>query len=158
MSGNEVNGVAIDKTVQGVFDKAIRLIDAQNESTGSTDTADTKEYKLRTLSILNNLIDDAYPASSNYAVTDGERPALDDLTAFTDEIDMDAYVVRSVLPCGLAAKLLSEENPALADYFQQLYEQRLVKAKLGVPAAFENIGGDDGGAYGGIEYGEFSRW
>ena len=45
--------VAIDKTVQGVYDKAIRLIDAQNENTGSTDTSDTKEYKLRTLSILN---------------------------------------------------------------------------------------------------------
>ena len=28
--------VAIDKTVQGVYDKAIRLIDAQNENTGST--------------------------------------------------------------------------------------------------------------------------
>ena len=56
------------------------------------------------------------------------------------------------------AKLLSEENPALANYFQQLYEQRLIKAKLGVPAAFEDIGGEPGGAYGGIEYGEFSRW
>lgn len=150
--------VAIDKTVQGVYDKAIRLIDAQNENTGSTDTSDTKEYKLRTLSILNNLIDDAYPSSSNYTVADGERPELDDLTAFTDEIYMDAYVVRSVLPCGLAAKLLSEENPVLANYFQQLYEQRLIKAKLGVPAAFEDIGGETCGAYGGIEYGEFSRW
>ena len=29
-------------TVQDIFDSAIRLIDEQNESTGSTETADTK--------------------------------------------------------------------------------------------------------------------
>ena len=64
--------------------------------------------------------------------------------------------MRSVLPCGLAAKLLSEENPTLADFFWQLYEQRLAKAREGVPASFESI--EDGLPYGGIEYGEFARW
>lgn len=93
------------------------LIDAQNENSGSTDNSDTTEYKVRTLGILNNLIDDVYPASDTFAIgEDGKRPALDDLTSFSDEIKMDPYIVRSVLPCGLAAKLLSEENPTLADF------------------------------------------
>ena len=149
--------MSIDLSVQGVFDKAMYLIDAQNESTGSTDNSDTTEYKVRTLGILNNLIDDAYPASDTFAIgEDGKRPALDDLTSFFDEIRMDPYIVRSVLPCGLAAKLLSEENPTLADFFWQLYEQRLAKARAGVPASFESI--EDGLPYGGIEYGEFARW
>ena len=149
--------MSIDLSVQSVFDKAMYLIDAQNESTGSTDTSDTTEYKVRTLGILNNLIDDAYPASDTFAIgEDGKRPALDDLTSFSDEIKMDPYIVRSVLPCGLAAKLLSEENPTLADFFWQLYEQRLAKARAGVPASFESI--EDGMPYGGIEYGEFARW
>lgn len=149
--------MSIDLSVQSVFDKAMYLIDAQNESTGSTDTSDTTEYKVRTLGILNNLIDDAYPASDTFAIgEDGKRPALDDLTSFSDEIKMDPYIVRSVLPCGLAAKLLSEENPTLADFFWQLYEQRLAKARAGVPASFESI--EDGLPYGGIEYGEFARW
>lgn len=149
--------MSIDLRVQGVFDKAMYLIDAQNESTGSTDNSDTTEYKVRTLGILNNLIDDAYPASDTFAIgEDGKRPALDDLTSFSDEIKMDPYIVRSVLPCGLAAKLLSEENPTLADFFWQLYEQRLAKARAGVPASFESI--EDGLPYGGIEYGEFARW
>ena len=149
--------MSIDLSVQGVFDKAMYLIDAQNESTGSTDNSDTTEYKVRTLGILNNLIDDAYPASDTFAISeDGKRPALDDLTSFSDEIKMDPYIVRSVLPCGLAAKLLSEENPTLADFFWQLYEQRLAKARAGVPASFESI--EDGLPYGGIEYGEFARW
>lgn len=149
--------MSIDLSVQGVFDKAMYLIDAQNESTGSTDNSDTTEYKVRTLGILNNLIDDAYPASDTFAIgEDGKRPALDDLTSFPDEIKMDPYIVRSVLPCGLASKLLSEENPTLADFFWQLYEQRLAKARAGVPASFESI--EDGLPYGGIEYGEFARW
>lgn len=149
--------MSIDLSVQGVFDKAMYLIDAQNESTGSTDNSDTTEYKVRALGILNNLIDDVYPASDTFAISeDGKRPALDDLTSFSDEIKMDPYIVRSVLPCGLAAKLLSEENPTLADFFWQLYEQRLAKAREGVPASFESI--EDGLPYGGIEYGEFSRW
>ena len=149
--------MSIDLSVQGVFDKAMYLIDAQNESTGSTDNGDTTEYKVRTIGILNNLIDDVYPASDTFAIgEDGKRPALDDLADFSGEIRMDPYIVRSVLPCGLAAKLLSEENPTLADFFWQLYEQRLAKARAGVPASFESI--EDGLPYGGIEYGEFARW
>ena len=149
--------MSIDLSVQSVFDKAMYLIDAQNESTGSTDNGDTTEYKVRTIGILNNLIDDVYPASDTFVIgEDGKRPALDDLADFSDEIRMDPYIVRSVLPCGLAAKLLSEENPTLADFFWQLYEQRLAKAREGVPAAFESI--EDGLPYGGIEYGEFARW
>lgn len=54
-------------TVQDIFDISIRLIDAQNESTGSTKTADTKEYELRTPSLLNSILDRAYPASDTYA-------------------------------------------------------------------------------------------
>ena len=149
--------MSIDLSVQGVFDKAMYLIDAQNESTGSTDNGDTTEYKVRTIGILNNLIDDVYPASDTFVIgEDGKRPALDDLADFSDEIRMDPFIVRSVLPCGLAAKLLSEENPTLADFFWQLYEQRLAKARAGVPASFESI--EDGLPYGGIEYGEFARW
>ena len=149
--------MSIDLSVQSVFDKAMYLIDAQNESTGSTDNGDTTEYKVRTIGILNNLIDDVYPASDTFVIgEDGKRPALDDLADFSDEIRMDPYIVRSVLPCGLAAKLLSEENPTLADFFWQLYEQRLAKARAGVPASFESI--EEGLPYGGIEYGEFARW
>ena len=65
--------------VQNVFDQAIHLMDAQNESTGSTTTADTKEYALRTPNIINTLLDQVYPYSGTYpSVEDGssERPFL----------------------------------------------------------------------------------
>ena len=149
--------MAINKTVQAVFDKAMYLIDAQNESTGNTNTGDTLEYKVRTIGILNNLLDVVYPASDTFAVgEDGKRPALDDITGFEDELDLDPRILRDVLPNGLAAKLLSEENPTLADYFQQCFEQSLAQARAMIPASFESI--DDSMPYGGLEYGEFGRW
>lgn len=145
----------INKTVQAVFDKAIYLIDAQNENTGSTKTSDTKEYEVRAIGILNNLLDVVYPASETFQISeDGKRPALDDIQKFSDELDLDARILRSVLPNGLAAKLLNEENPTLANYFQQLFEQELAAAKHSRPAQFESIDCQ----YGGIEYGEFGHW
>ena len=145
--------MAIDKTVQAIFDKAMYLIDAQNESTGS---ADTKEYRVRTIGILNNLLDVVYPASATYPDDDTGRPALDDIYSFEDELDLDPRILRDVLPNGLAAHLLSEENPSLAEYFQQLFEEHLEAARAGVRATFESV--DDAIPYGGIDYGRFSRW
>lgn len=151
--------MAIDKSVQAIFDKAIYLIDAQNDGAGNTVNTDTREYRLRTIGILNNLIDEVYPYSDTYPVpTDGKRPALDDIASFEDEPDLDAMILRQVLPYGLAAKLLSEENPSLANYFQQLYEEALRRA-MRSPGTFEDISeGEASQPYGGIEYGQFARW
>lgn len=146
--------MAINKTVQAVFDKAIYLIDAQNEVNGQTKTPDTKEYEVRTIGILNNLLDEVYPVSDTYVAQDGVRPALQDIAAFTDELDLDANCLRNILPLGLAAKLMLEENAAVANYFQQRYEERLEAARANKPTVISNV--ED--AYGGIEYGEFSHW
>lgn len=149
----------IDRTVRAVFDKAMYLIDAQNESTGDTRTADTREYEVRTVGILNNLLDVVYPYSDTYAVEEaGKRPALPDVKELGDELDLDAKILRDVLPLGLAARLLAEENPTLANYFQQLFEEHLERAGAQMPAGFEDIDGDLGGPYGGIEHGKYSRW
>lgn len=154
-----MTGMPIDKTVQAIFDKTMYLIDAQNEATGLTKTADTREYEVRTVGILNNLLDVVYPASDTYAVTEpGKRPALPDIQGFEDELDLDPKVLRDVLPCGLAARLLAEENPTLASYFQQLFEEHLVMAMNAVPVGFEDIDSEMNGPYGGIEHGEFGSW
>lgn len=147
--------MAINKTAQAVFDKAMYLIDAQNESTGSTNNADTTEYRVRAVGILNNLIDVVYPASDTYVVTEaGKRPVLDDIVSLEDELNLDARILRDVLPNGLAAKLLSEENPTLANYFQQCFEENLYAAKNSIPGVFESIETD----FGGIEHGCYGRW
>lgn len=140
---------------QWVFEKAMHLMDEVNESSGSADNADTKEYKNRTLPILNILRNECFPASDTYVVTvPGKRPICPEITDFTTDIYMDDVICQGVLPYGLAAHLLLEENPEMASYFQQRYEEQLARARSGIPAAAADI--ED--LYGGIGFGQFARW
>lgn len=54
------------RTVQEIFDEAVHLIDAQNESTGSTHTTDTKEYEVRACKCLSTLLNEAYACCDTY--------------------------------------------------------------------------------------------
>ena len=149
--------MSIDNRVQAVFDKAIYLMDAQNDSAGTTLTPHTREFQVRTIGILNTLLDQVYPASTTFPTHwEGTRPALPDLTGFEDRLDLDARILREILPCGLAARLLSEENPALASYFQQCFEEALADARARRPAQFE--GTEEPLPSGGIEHTRFGRW
>lgn len=143
-------------TVQKIFDIAIRLMDAQNESTGSTDTADTKEYNLRTVSLLNSVLDKAYPYSDNYreAVTGGKRPICPKVTSMTDEVQLDEAICTAALPYALAGLLLLEEDPTRANFFMQMFEEMLEQCRKGLPAVESTV--ED--VYGGIEHGEFGAW
>lgn len=146
-------------TVQQVFDIAIRLMDAQNESTGSTDTADTKEYRLRTPSLLNSILDRAYSASDNYpATTDRTRPICPKVSAMDDEIQLDEYICTGILPYGLAGLLLTEENPTLANFFWQTFLEQLAAAKMALPACEDSIDDCYGFLSDSVEYGHFGRW
>ena len=143
------------RTVQEIFDQAIRMMDAQNESTGSTRTADTKEYELRTPDCLNRYINIVYPYSDTYEPrTDGKRTVHPRLSAMTDEVDMDDFICQSVLPPALIYELLREENPDVANACYADYEKALQMARATLPSAEEAV--ED--AYGGLEYVEFSRW
>jgi hypothetical protein len=141
-------------SVQAVFDKAIHWIDAQNESTGLTVTADTKEYALRTPSIINLYLNVVYPYSDTYLNReDGKRPYLEPVQSMDDVLDLDAYICMSVLPFALAAGLLVEENAAVANTALQIYQENLARAAV-MPAAV----GDIEDVYGGLEHGQYGRW
>lgn len=143
-------------TAQRVFDITMGLIDEVNENSGETDTADTREYKVRTLLILNALRGELYPYSDTYNVeTAGERPIVAVISDFETPIDLDDYICQTVLPYGLAAQLLLDENPSAASFFQQRYEELRNNLSKGFPQDGEAITD----VYGvGFEYNEFSRW
>lgn len=144
-------------TAQEVFDIAMGLMDeVQN---GQTDTADTKEYKDRTLLILNALVGELYPYSDTYNVegSDG-RPIAAVVRSFTRPIDLDDYICRSVLPYGLAAHLLLDENPTSASFFQQRYEELRNKLTRGLPVSSEDIVDVYFGNNGSFEYDWLTRW
>lgn len=146
-------------TAKEIFNIAICLMDAQNESTGSTETADTREYQVRTPSLLNSILDRACPASDNWRTAEeGRRPVCPKVTDLTDPIDLDERICTGVLPYGLAGLLLSEENPTLANFFWQTFLEQLEEARRGVPSGAEAIEDCYGFMGDNLEFGQFSRW
>jgi hypothetical protein len=149
--------MAATATTSDVFDTAIALMDEINDS-GQTQTVDTDEYKRRTPGIMNILLAECYPFSD---LKDPE--AADSSWRAPDEWDdnlwrIDNTLALGIMPYGLAANLLVDENPAAASYFQQRYEDLLNKKKSRAKAESGSIENVYGGVNGGIEYGYFSRW
>ena len=133
-------------TVQQVFDMAIHLMDEQNENNGATTTADTSEYKSRTISILNTAIPRLYPFSSNLDRDADGRPKAQLLLCnsyenpdFQQVIMLDDAISIGLLPFYLAAHLLSGENETLAAWFMNQYREVMGDLKKTTPASFEAI-------------------
>ena len=145
-------------TAQRVFDLAMGLMGEVNESTGATDTADNKAYKVRTLLILNVLKGELFPYSDTYVQsTDGTRPICTTISDFDTAIGMDDVVCQTIMPYGLAAQLLLDENPDSASFFQQRYEELRTKLQNSA-TSFSPIEDVYDSANIGTEYNDFGRW
>ena len=136
-----------------VFDVAVALMDEINDS-GQTQTADTEEYKRRTPGIMRILLAECYPYSE---LKDPDATASS--WRIPDEWDdslwkIDNTLSLGIMPYGLAANLLVDENPAAAGFFQQRYQELLNERKRMTAA----VSGEVENLYGGIEYGQFSQW
>ena len=144
---------------------AIALTDNQDEN-GNYRISDNNEYRYRTLQILNTLIPELYPYSDTYKIAQkGKRPIIEYLTTFDQEIGLDDYICRSVLPEGLAGLLFADENPSMASLHWQIYEERKANLARGMPAESEPIedvyGGyydEDGKYHNYFPYNDMSRW
>lgn len=147
------------RSAQNVFDTAIALMDELDES-GATDTSDTKEYKDRTILILNILVQELYPYSATYKkpTKAGQRNTARVLSRMADAVDLDDYIASAVLPYGLAAHLLLEENPTAANYFQQRYDELKARLREGILAESEDIFDVYSGTGNGIGFEWTTRW
>lgn len=146
------------RSAQNVFDTAIALMDELDES-GATDTSDTKEYKDRTILILNILVQELYPYSATYKKPKaGQRNTARVLQKMVDAVDLDDYIASAVLPYGLAAHLLLEENPTAANYFQQRYDELKARLREGILAESEDIFDVYSGTGNGIGFEWTTRW
>lgn len=126
---------------QRIFDLAMGLMDEVDSSTGATDTDDTAEYKIRSLFILNTLRGELYPYSDTYkrSTESGKRPIVTVIEDFETVIDLDDYICQTVMPYGLAAHLLLNEDPANANFFMQRYEELKRNLSIGMEAGSEDI-------------------
>lgn len=152
-------------TVTGmdVFQRAITMMDELDDS-GKYRHDDTVEYQNRTVAILNILQGELYFYSDTFPKWQewdaGRRPVLQPITSLYETLDLDDYCAGTVMPYGLAAHLLLDENPTAAGFFQQRYEELLRglmsgRGKLTVSEDIEDIYGPKGGIF---PYNEFSRW
>ena len=129
-------------TVQEVFDMAIHLMDEQNESTGATVTEDTKEYKFRTISILNTAIPVLYKYSSDYDRYGDQNTVLllhEDYKNPDMEqgIPLDDSLCASLLPLYLSAQLLAAENESLSAWFLSRYQMVFQDIRTKTARSFE---------------------
>lgn len=147
-------------TVQTVFDIAVHLMDAQNEATGATDTIAAQEYRHRTPSLLNSLLDRVYPASDTYQAAAAGRPICPKVSAMEDLLELDQRICTGVLPYGLAGLLLAEEDPQRANFFWQTFLEQLQEAGqslCGEDCAVVDVYGFDKD-WGTIGLGKFADW
>ena len=115
---------------------------------GEHETNDTKDYEHRTPAIVETLI-------AEKKIFFGERGRTETAESMDDYIiGADDVYVMGVMQYGLAAKLLLDEDPPAASFFNQKYEEN---RRLYALREKDKIGGIED-LYGGIEYGEFSRW
>ena len=127
--------------VSDVFDTAMALMD-ELSSTGAAQTTDTEEYKLRTPAIVNIM-------AAEYRVLAGAKGVFVPLAAIDDYINgIDGAYAVGVMPYGLAANLLVDENPTAAGFYQQRYEELRSAFIRRIPVDIEPI--ED--VYGGIGY------
>ena len=135
-------------TGREVFDRTMSLIDEADEDVSEQGTEvehfdidNVNDYYARTLLILNILGGELYEYSDTRK--DPESPhkrfVFTPITSMDVEIDLDDYITGTVMPYGLAAHLLLDENQAAASYFNQRYEELLNKLKQGFPAESVDI-------------------
>ena len=150
-------------TGMDVFQRAITMMDELNDE-GKYKYEDTDEYRHRTLAILNILQNELYPYSDTFPKwqewEQGRRPVLMSMEDLYSTIDLDDYCSGTVLPYGLAAHLLLDENPTAANFFQQRYDELKMALMRGegrqtVSEDIEDVYGPRGGVH---PYNEFSMW
>lgn len=129
-------------TGREVFDIAMNLLDEQNESSGETLTADTKEYQLRSVRLLNSLL-------PRLCVLTGKTYVS--MTDDSSDMPVSDAVSSGVASYELAALIAQTEGDTeIADRFRRDGEANLQEiASREEPAVMEDITD----VYGGIEYG-----
>lgn len=157
-------------TCMDVFQRVMHLSDNGDENTGEYDIPDNKEYKYRLLSIYNTIVCELYPYSDTSSHIAGKRAVPAPLTDLDQEIDLDDYCIE-VMVYGVAARMFTSEDAAIASFYEQEYERRLSKLENGAGMAADHDAIEDvysGGYYdadgnyilltGYYPHNNFSKW
>lgn len=128
-------------TAQWVFDTAMALADELSDA-GLADFEYNQDLKQRALSILNVLRFECARVSDMFLSrrTTGHRVACKQIESWESTLDgIDDAVAQGAMPYGLAAHLLIDEDPDVASFCNQKYQEMLGMFMTTVPQEFEPI-------------------
>lgn len=115
-------------TGNDIYEAALVWMDANND-------ADTSEYESKATTLINDQLGVVFPYSDNYneavKAANGKRPICPRLNDLDDPVDLDEYICTSIIPLGIAAAMLMDENPSTANTILQIYYERLNALKRG---------------------------
>ena len=106
---------------QTIYNFTMALMDEMLD-TGGVDVNSTKDYLARTPGILTILQTECIIALKELGA---KVETLDAIKKMTDDVDLDDDICMGVLPYGLAARLLGQEDASLSNYFSSLYNSKL---------------------------------
>jgi hypothetical protein len=134
-------------TARDVFTIAMALLDELGEKNGEAERNENRDYMQRTLGILTQVRGELYPYSDTYRLgARGRRPICRTIKTFDEKLGLDDFLCQSVLPCALAARLVIDENPSVAAYYERKYQELLARYADKRPRWFEPIPDLYGGA------------
>ncbi len=144
-------------TAQWVFEKAMSIAD-QLSDTGQFDNEYNVDLKARALPILNVLRFECAMASGEFTsrLRPGKHFVPNEITSWEAKLDgIDDAVAQGAMPYGLAAHLMLDEDPDMASFCNQRYEEMLAVFRVRTQQVFEPIEYP----YGQIDqFNEGSRW
>jgi hypothetical protein len=111
-------------TCQEIYDITMALMDEMLDN-GNVDYNSTKDYTARTPGILTILQTQVIMYFKSKGM---DVDTLDRLMSMEDEVDLSDDICMGVLPYGLAARLLGQEDTQMSSYFSQLYNNALSDA------------------------------
>lgn len=105
-----------------VFTSTMAMIDEMLD-TGELDTTSVAEYKARAPYILTSLQNEIIGVENRYRKYNEYIRPVPITNLDNQEVQVDDIQANTLLVYGLAAKLMSDENKALANFMQQEYER-----------------------------------
>ena len=106
---------------QIIYDITMSLMD-ERKNDGSVDVNSTKDYLARSPGILTVLQTEIILELRRIGMDISESEEIKQMNA---DIDLEDDICLGIIPYGLAARLLAQEDSALSNYFNSLYEDRL---------------------------------
>lgn len=103
---------------QTIYDITMSLMD-ERKNDGNVDVNSTKDYSARTPGILTILQTEIVMELKRVGA---KISSLDEVKKMTTDIDLEDDICFGIIPYGLAARLLAQEDTTLSNYFSSLYD------------------------------------